>query len=108
MPWTRETAESDRIIVQLDREIEDIVPGFLDRRLEDVESLLEALEQGDFEAIGMLGHRMKGSGGGYGFDVIGRIGGSLERAAQEADSGHIQGLVEELASYLERVEVVYQ
>ena len=63
MPWTRETAESDRIIVQLDREIEDIVPGFLDRLLEDVESLLEALEQGDFEAIGMLGHRMRGSGG---------------------------------------------
>ena len=99
---------SDRFIVQVDPEIEDIVPIFLQNRRDDVESLSKALEDGDFEPIGILGHSMKGSGGGYGFDTITDIGRSLEQAAKSQSSGEIKRLVEELASYLDRVEVVYE
>ena len=99
---------SDRFIVQVDPEIEDIVPIFLQNRSDDVESLSKALEDGDFDTIRLLGHSMKGSGGGYGFDAITDIGRSLEQAATGQSSGEIKRLVEELASYLNRVEVVYE
>lgn len=99
---------NDRFIVQVDPEIEDIVPIFLQNRRDDVGFLSKALEDGDFEPIGILGHSMKGSGGGYGFDAITDIGRSLEQAAKSQSWGEIKRLVEELASYLDRVEVVYE
>ena len=99
---------SDRFVVQVDPEIEEIVPICLQSRRDDVEPLSKALEEGDFETIRLLGHNMKGSGGGYGFDAITDIGQSLEQAAKNQSSREIKRLVEELASYLNRVEVVYE
>ena len=51
---------------------------------------------------------MKGAGGSYGFDAITDIGKSLEQAAIAKDSGVIKKSVQELAAYLNRVEVVYE
>ena len=95
-----------RFVVQVDPEIEEIVPIFLQNRLNDVESLSRALEAADFETIRILGHSMKGSGGGYGFDGITDIGQYLEQAGKEQNSEMVRKQVERLADYLERVEVV--
>ena len=97
---------SDKIIVRVDPVIEDIVPTFLQNMHENVESLSRALEQRDFETIRILGHGMKGAGGGYGFDAITEIGSTLEQAARDQNSGEVRRSMEELASYLHRVEVV--
>ena len=97
---------SDRFVVQVDPEIEEIVPIFLQNRHNDVESLSRALEAGDFETIRILGHSMKGSGGGYGFDGITDIGEYLEQAGKEQNSEMVRRQVECLADYLKRVEVV--
>ncbi len=99
---------NDRFVIQVDPEIEDIVPIFLQNRRSDINSLSKALEEGDFETIRILGHSMKGSGGGFGFDAITDIGQCLERAAKSQSSREIKRLVEELVSYLNRVEVVYE
>lgn len=53
-----------------------------------------------------MGHSMKGSGGGYGFDAITAIGNSLELAAKEQDETAIRDMVGELSDYLKRVEIV--
>lgn len=98
----------DRIVVHVDAELEDLVPGFLENRKNDVKSLGEALEQGDYERVRVLGHTMRGSGGGYGFDAITEIGGVLEQAAKAKDAEEIRRRISELASYLERVEVTYE
>jgi len=97
---------SDRIVVQVDPEIEEIVPIFLQNRHDDVESIMKALQQDDFETIRILGHSMKGAGGGYGFDDITDIGHYLEQAAKERNSEMVRKHVEYLAAYLERVVVV--
>ncbi len=97
-----------KIRIHVDPEIMDLIPGFLDNREKDIRSMLKALENGDYETIRTLGHSMKGSGGGYGFDVIGDIGSLLE---QEAESRNIEGIrrgIDELSTYLERVDVVYE
>jgi hypothetical protein len=55
-----------------------------------------------------MGHGMKGSGGGYGFDAITNIGRKIEAAAKAGDAEAIRGGRDELALYLERIEVVYE
>ena len=97
---------SGKLVVYVDPEIEDIIPLFLQHRRDDLESIAVALKRADFETIETLGHGMKGSGGGFGFDGITEIGRSLERAAINQDSGMVKKQIECLSVYLERVEVI--
>jgi HPt (histidine-containing phosphotransfer) domain-containing protein len=97
----------DRIIVPGDPDLRELIPGYLENRRKELPRLREALAQNDFPAIQRLAHRMKGEGGGYGFDAISAIGLGLERAANERDTSAIHSGLEELGSYLDRVQVVY-
>ena len=98
----------EKIIVYADPDIGEIIPGFLENRNSDIDKYLKALEQNDFETIRILGHSMKGSGAGYGFDVLTDIGSSIEKAAKKEEGPEIEALVEELKDYLERLEVKYE
>jgi hypothetical protein len=58
----------------------------------------------------ILGHRLMGDGGSYGFDAISEIGAALEQAATNQDSEKIRryaGELSDYSDYVERVEVVY-
>ena len=97
---------SGKLVVYVDPAIEEIVPLFLQHRRDDLESIAVALEQADFETIETLGHGMKGSGGGFGFDGITEIGRSLEQAAIDRDVAVVKKQIECLSVYLELVEVI--
>jgi hypothetical protein len=94
------------IRIRVDPELASLIPGFLENRRQDVKSLLDAVHRGDFETARILGHSMKGSGGGYGFDGITDIGGEIEVAAKHCDPVAIRIHVDALSLYLARVEVV--
>ena len=70
--------KGEKMVVQVDPELEDLIPGYLENRHSDVQSILAALERGDCETIRVLAHSMKGSGGGYGFDAITDISGDID------------------------------
>lgn len=97
---------TDRIPVIIDPDLADLVPGFLNNRRHDVDKLKHLLESDNFTDIRMIGHCMKGAGGGYGFDPITDIGGTIERAALASDRQTIRQGIEQLADYLARVDVV--
>jgi HPt (histidine-containing phosphotransfer) domain-containing protein len=97
---------SEKIIVNIDPDLEDLIPGFLNNRAKDVESINGLLDEGDFAAIRILGHSMKGAGGGYGFDLITEIGDKIESAAMAADATVIREANAQLEDYLARVEPV--
>ena len=97
-----------KIIVHVDPDLKDLIPGFLKSRQKDVKSLLAAVEGSDYETIEALGHTMKGDGGGYGFHGITDIGGSLEKAATDKNLPEIRKWVRQLSVYLECVEIVYK
>lgn len=96
------------ITVYVDPDLKEIVPGFLDNRRRDAAAIDRALQSGDFETARVLGHRMKGDGGGYGFDAISDIGAALERAAARRDRPAIARHLEELTDFIARVDVVYR
>ncbi len=92
-------------VVEADPELAELVPGFLARKREDVAALMTAVEELDYQALRSIGHRIKGEGAGFGFDVISDIGRALEDAARAQDAGAAQHLVQALADYLDAVEV---
>jgi CheY-like chemotaxis protein len=94
--------------VVVDSSLEDIVPGYLDNRRKDVGVLRQALERGDFAAIRVLGHNMKGSGGGYGFAALTELGAALEKAALAGDAEAVRGRIDELAAYLGSLRIKYE
>jgi HPt (histidine-containing phosphotransfer) domain-containing protein len=95
-----------KIRVEIDPDIADLVPGFLENRRKDVANLREALAGGDFRTVHLRGHSMKGVGGGYGFDRISEIGAELETCARSEDTDGARRWVDALEEYLDRVEVV--
>ncbi len=99
--------QNERIVVKVDPDLEDIIPGFLQNRQGDIKEIQAALDQNDYDTIKILGHKMKGMGGGYGFDAITDIGRMIEQAAKEKNIHEVKRSVLELAQYLENIEVVY-
>lgn len=97
----------DKLIVNVDPQIAAIVPRFLANRGADVDRIRAALADGDFEAIRIAAHGMKGAGGGYGFPEISRLGAALEEGARQRDAAAITALVASLEAYLGRIEVKY-
>lgn len=96
------------IVVVVDEELSDLIPGYLENRRKDVAQIISCLEQEDFETIRSLGHKMKGSGGGYGFDAITEIGRTLEDAAKQSQEEVIREQTALLQDYLLKVKVVFQ
>lgn len=97
----------DKIAVKVDQELLDLIPEFLLERVNDLKKINEALVENDLDIIKSIGHIMKGTGGGYGFDKITEIGSVIENAANACNTEEISRQALILEDYLERVEIVY-
>ena len=76
-------------------------PAYLENCRRDVIVMLAALDRADFDAVIILGHNLRGSGGGFGLQAITDIGSGIERSAGEADDGATRRWLDELSSYLD-------
>src|SRR5215211_923719 len=94
---------SPRVTVSIDPDLEELVPGFLENRRSDVAALERAARSKDVRTVRLLGHRMKGDGGGYGFEEISKIGDALEQAAGREDWRLIQHETDALTAFLAQV-----
>ncbi|MBV1860851.1 MAG: response regulator [Nannocystaceae bacterium] len=72
--------------LEVSSEVRSLLPSFLAARQEDCSGMVVALENGEFGEIDRLGHRLKGSGGSFGFPELSTIGELLEVAARERDA----------------------
>ena len=102
-----ETNDNGAIQVEIDSELEPIIPDFFEIRRKDYELLGHLLEDGNFVEISRLGHRLRGAGGSYGFDLISDIGLALEEAAASQDRDTVAANREKLLQYLEHVIITY-
>ncbi len=99
--------KSDKIIVNVDPEIQDLLPQYIDKKKAEIFLLWEAFNKSDFALIESIGHRIKGNAGGFGLIDLGLIGGSLERVAMMRDLVQIKIKILELENYLENLEITY-
>ncbi len=97
----------EKIVVEIDPDLEELIPGFLENRVLDIEKLQTALNENDFENLSSLGHSIKGVGGGYGFDLMSEYGANIETAAKESNPEAVRENINRLDDYLKCVEVKY-
>jgi HPt (histidine-containing phosphotransfer) domain-containing protein len=95
-----------RIVV--DKDLEDIVPAYLEIRKKELPELNALLAAGSLDELRKAGHKLAGSGGGYGFDRLSEIGQTLEASAQAGDAAAAAVCLAELKDYLGNLEVVYE
>jgi HPt (histidine-containing phosphotransfer) domain-containing protein len=100
--------EPDRISIVIDRDLESIMPGYMANRQKDLLQIPKALQDSDFISIQTIGHRMKGSGAGYGLTEVTEIGRVMEKAAKAQDGEQITKLAAKLAAYLQCIDIVYK
>lgn len=101
------TPGDEKIRIHIDPDLKELIPGYLENRRKDIREILRSLDQENMRPIQLLGHSMKGSGGGYGFDFISEIGRAIEAAAKEKSGKNIKGYITKLENFLDRVEVVF-
>lgn len=95
-------------IVYIDEDLEELIPDYMENRHSDIEQIKRLLQEENFSEIQRLGHSMKGSGGGYGFDEITNIGRDIEEAAKTHDTEKIVQAIDYLLFYLSTVKIVVQ
>src|SRR6185312_2335108 len=94
-----------KILIPMEPGLEDVIPGYLEKRRADVASYRSALAAADFDSIRKLAHKMKGTGAGYGFQTLTDLGASLERAALDGNSTRVAEDLDRFAVYLESIEL---
>ncbi len=97
---------SAEYVAHVERSLESLIPVYLQRRANDVVAIREAIAAGDFDKAQILGHSMKGSGGGYGFDHITEYGARIEEAAAAHDAAVVLDATRLLADYLDCVQIM--
>ena len=98
----------DKIVVHVDIDLEDLIPGFLENRQSDLQKLEQALGDQDFEILRSIGHNIKGVGGGYGFHEMTIIGAAIEESARENKLEIANENVRKLSHYLANIEIIYE
>jgi histidine phosphotransfer protein HptB len=98
---------TERPVYRAPGKLKEVLAGYLARRSADVQAIQSALDAGDYDTIRTAGHRMKGSGGGYGLDRITELGGAIEEAAAASNAELIRQHNHSLEEFLRTVRITY-
>jgi HPt (histidine-containing phosphotransfer) domain-containing protein len=93
--------------VVIDPWLVDVVPWYLDQRRAEVLGLRQASARADWAGVARLGHNLKGTGAGYGFDGLTAIGARLEAFALAGDAAGVAACLDDYAAYMADLEVVH-
>jgi len=102
----QEKGPGDKKVVEIEPDIAELVPGFLNNRKNDAIKIRGLLAEGKLGEIRVIGHSMAGSAGGYGFPEIGTMGRAIETAALASRTEEIRKVSSLLMEYLATVIVV--
>jgi PAS domain S-box-containing protein len=91
----------DMILLREYDKLAQHVPRYLLNCRQNVAAMVEALDRFDFEALTILGHNMRGSGGMFGFPAITDMGAAIQHASENDDRDASRKGVRELSSYLD-------
>jgi len=99
-------ADSIKILIRAPQGIpRDLVTEYLERCRSGMPLLMAAVGENHHAQLRVLGHRMKGTGAPYGFPKLTEIGGLIEQAAVDENSGALRAYAAELEEYIGRVEI---
>lgn len=92
--------------IYIDKDIFDLVPSYLKNCRECLAEMKEAVAKESFWELQRIGHNFKGSGGGYGFDEITRLGTIIEDNAKILNLPEIKHAIVQMENYLNQVKFI--
>lgn len=95
-------------LVVVPKELADLVPAFLENRRKDVHALRVLLLSDDLEGLRLLGDRIKGVSGSYGFIRIATIARLIEDSARQGKRAALDVLVAQYEEHVSRLEVAFE
>lgn len=94
------------LLVEVDAELFELVPLFMETMTANIDEMQEALLTKDYDVICRHGHSQKGLGSTYGFDYLGHLGYKIETAGMQKDDDEVRKLLDEMSVYLKNVQIV--
>jgi HPt (histidine-containing phosphotransfer) domain-containing protein len=106
----RDMCPEEERVARIDSELKEIIPDFFRNTWDEIRALQEAVEKADWQGtVTRLGHSIKGSSLGYGFEKLAELGLAIETAARgHGNADEIRDLIRDIISYLEDVEIIYE
>lgn len=101
------TPERPEDIARVPADLEDLIPGYLERLRNDLGKARESLKASDLPSVQTFGHKSAGSGGSYGFPEVTRLGREIERLAKAKQLPELAVCLDSLEAHLRRVRVVF-
>ena len=101
-PWRRFPA------VVVDPWFADRIPQFLMTTRNEVGILREACALGSLDRVRVVARRLRGSAGEHNIPTIVELANLLERTARSEDQAGVGRVIDELAEYVEHIQVTYR
>lgn len=92
-------------LVQEDAAFADIVTEFVEGLSDRLAKMESAVNDSDYERLRVAAHQLKGTGGGYGYQVLTEKASKLERFAQQKELSECKQALSELQNVCGRVVV---
>ncbi|MGZ3774810.1 MAG: Hpt domain-containing protein [Pseudobdellovibrionaceae bacterium] len=96
-----------KIKVEIDADLEDLIPQFLENRKKDIEVLQQLIEKNDLTALAQLAHKVKGAATSYGFAELGELASQIEMQAKSNQSHQLPELIQKMKTHFLKIEVHY-
>lgn len=97
-----------KIKIEVNADLEDIMPIFLERLRQDVLLIEKAIEKQDFLMTAGFAHRLRGNGPSYEIPELGTLGTELEKSAKGNNLAESKSILEKIKTYVERIEIIYK
>ena len=92
---------------KIDKELEEIVPAFMESRRKDIDLLSKFISENNYEELRSIGHKIKGTAGSYEFFELSEIGRKIEKCAGDKDHIELEKLINEYESHVEQIAIEY-
>lgn len=94
--------------VIIDRELEEIFPGYLKNRHKEVQELKKFVEDKDFAGLKVVAHRLAGNAGCYGLDELSEIGAKMEADCIRGELSLMSKHIQDIETYLANLTFEYR
>lgn len=93
--------------VEIDADLEDLIPQFLDNRKKDIETLEHLVAQNDLQAVSQLAHKIKGAASSYGFNELSELASKMEMQTKSNQSAGLDDLIKKMKMHFLSIEIHY-
>ncbi len=90
---------------EVPEDLKPYIPGYLQRREEDVKFIYEHFERQNWFAIGAIIHKIRGNAAGYGFARLGEIADRVQDGLDLGDEQSIASAIEDLAAEVKQIRL---